>query len=67
MSGPEFLRETVAARTTLSDRYLVHASHQSMSVYLADWERALERLQRQIGRLRACRDERLLTAPEDIR
>lgn len=55
---PEFLASTVGQRTTLADGYRQHASHQSMSVYLKDWEKAHARLGRQIEELRRLRDDR---------
>jgi hypothetical protein len=56
--GPDFLLSIVADRTGLPERYLRSAAHQSMSAYLLEWERARVRLDRQIERLRAARDER---------
>lgn len=56
------LYSTVARGTELGTEngrlWLAHAAHQSMTVYLTDWERAYARLGRQIEVLRQARDER---------
>lgn len=57
-TGPDLLASTVLARTKLPSRYLDHAAHQGMTVYLADWEEAHRRLGEAIEQLRAARDER---------
>lgn len=56
--GPEQLAAVVAHRTEISGGYLAHAAHQSMTVYLDDWEQAHRRLTRRIEMLRQARDER---------
>lgn len=58
MSVPDFVSHVVTDRTALAAGYLEHASHQSMSAYLADWEQAQRRLARQIVNLRDARDAR---------
>lgn len=55
---PDELHATVRARTDLPDLYRRSAAHQSMSHYLADWEKAYEVLGRRIAVLRSLRDER---------
>lgn len=55
----DVLSSMIEHRTTIGDGYRRNASHQSMSVYLADWERAQARLGRQIDELRRMRDERV--------
>lgn len=55
----DMLGAMVERRTTIGDGYRKHAAHQSMSVYLADWEQALARLTRQVEELRRLRDERI--------
>jgi hypothetical protein len=55
---PDFLAAVVSRKTALGDRYLAHAAHQSMTVYLEDWEQAYRLLGTAIERLRAAGDER---------
>lgn len=57
-AGPMLVSGRVDTATTISERYRQHASHQSMTVYLNDWERAHARLGRQIETLRTLRDQR---------
>lgn len=49
----------VTDATTIGRGYRKHAAVQSIDAHLSDWEAALGRLERQIARLRALRDERL--------
>lgn len=56
---PEFLAAVVGRKTILNDElYLRHAAHQSMTVYLEDWEQAYRHLGRAIEALRVARDQR---------
>lgn len=52
------LAATVRHRTVIRDGYRRHASHESMTAYLVDWQRARDRLDRQIAALTELRDER---------
>lgn len=56
---PDELAAIVAKRTTLDEAYKMHAAHQSMTIYLTDWEEAHAMLGRRIERLRLWRDVRL--------
>lgn len=58
----EKLASQVFIRTSIPNGYRAHAAHQSMTVYLEDWERALERLSAQVEVLRALRDARIVEA-----
>lgn len=55
---PELLHNRALNATTIENRYVEHAAHQSMTVYLDDWERAYARLGNQIEALRGIRDAR---------
>lgn len=55
---PEFLAAKVDRATQVPERYKASAAHQSMTVYLEDWEQAHAILGRRLAKLRQLRDDR---------